>query len=265
VYVLRASATHGATTATDEVIVNVGQTLTARDVGTPVVAGTWREADTIAGSFAGGTITMTGAGSGISGSGLSDGFHFLAAPRTGDFDLVVRIASITNPGGDNSCRVGLMARASTAANAVYAFSFHRGGGSHGYQARLTDGANPYDSLGTTVYTMPRYIRLVRVGDDFSAYYGDNGTTWTQRGVTQNVPAMGPSPLVGLAVTSAVPAAASTAVFDNANFFLPTNIGPLVDAGVALSGAGPWNLDATVTVTTAPGARFFRVKAETAVP
>jgi hypothetical protein len=58
--------------------------------------------------------------------------------------------------------------------------------------------------------------------------------------------MGTSPLVGLAITSAVTATLSTATFDSMNFYLPTNIGPSVDAGAPLSGSGPWSLDATVS-------------------
>ena len=250
-YVIRASATHGPATATSDVKVNIGQTLTAQDVGTPSVAGTWSEADTDAGSHAGGTITLNGAGTGVSSSGTSDGFYFLAAPRTGDFDFAVRIVSRVNPGASTSCRVGIMARASTANNAPYAASFFKGDGTHGYQARLTASADPYDSVGTTAYTLPQWVRLVRAGDTFAAYYSADGTAWTQRGTTQTVSTIGASPLVGLFITSAVAATPSSAVFDSANFYLPTNIGPNVNAGAALSGAGPWNLDATVTDDARP--------------
>jgi hypothetical protein len=63
--------------------------------------------------------------------------------------------------------------------------------------------------------------------------------------------MGPAPLVGIALTSAVTATAATAVLDQADFHLPTNIGPTVDAGAALTGSGPWNLDATVSDDARP--------------
>ena len=104
----------------------------------------------------------------------SDGFYFLAAPRSGDFDLSVRVASLINPGGSNSCRIGLMARASTAANAPYAFTHFRGNGPHSYQARLTAGTAPYTSTGSTSYVLPYYLRLVRSGDNFTAYYSPEG-------------------------------------------------------------------------------------------
>ena len=250
-YVLRASATYGTNTVTDSVKVNVGQILTAQTIGTTTAAGTWSEADTVPSSLEGGTITLTGAGSGLSASGTSDGFYFLAAPRTGDFDLSIRVASFTNPGADGSFRMGIMARASNATNAPYAMTMYKGSGTHSYQARITAGVAPVTSAGGTVYTMPQWLRLTRVGDSFSAYYSADGVTWSLRGAAQNITAMGASPLVGLAITSAVQATASTAVFDTANFYLPTNIGPNVNAGAALAGSGPWSIDATVTDDARP--------------
>jgi hypothetical protein len=250
-YILEVSASYGTNTVAERVKVNVGQTLFSQTIGTTTAAGSFSEADTVLGSRAGGTITLTGAGSGLSSSGTTDGFYFIASPRTGDFDLAIRTASVSNPGADTSCRVGIMARASSAANAIYAFSFHRSDGRPGYQARLTAGTDPYDSISGTTNAFPRWVRLVRVGDLITAYHSANGTTWTQQGASQTVAGLGASPLVGLAITSAVPATASTAVLDSANFYLPTNIAPLVDAGAALSGMGPWTLDATVTDDARP--------------
>jgi hypothetical protein len=250
-YRLQAGATHNTASVTRVLTVQVGQVLTARTIGTTTAAGSWSETDSVPASLAGGTLTLGGAGSGLSSNGTSDGFYFLAAPRTGDFDLSVRLASLSNPGASNSCRIGLMARASAATNAPYAFTHFRGNGIHSYQARLTAGSAPYTSASSTQYVMPQYLRLVRSGDSFSAYHSADGITWAQRGTTQTIPAMGPAPLVGLAITSAVTATASTAVFDRANFHLPTNIGPDVNAGAALSGSGPWSLDATVSDDSRP--------------
>jgi hypothetical protein len=250
-YRLQASATVDATTVTKDLLVQVGRTLTAQTIGTTSAVGSWSEADSVASSLAGGTLNITGASTGISSTGTSDGFYFLAAPRSGDFDIRVRVASRTNPGGSNSFRIGLMARASTATNAAYAFSHYRGNGVHSYQARLNAGSAPYSSTGSENYTLPRYLRLVRSGDSFIAYHSADGITWVQRGNAQSIPAMGPAPLVGIALTSAVTATAATAVLDQANFHLPTNIGPTVDAGATLAGSGPWNLDATVSDDARP--------------
>jgi hypothetical protein len=243
-YVLRASSTSGSGTGTSDVFVLVGTALTAVQVGTATPVPSWSEADTIAGSSSGGTLTITAAGSGISSTGTSDGFYFLGMPVTGDFDARCRIVSISNPGGSNSCRYGIMVRASTAATAPYAMTMHRADGNHLYQARSTASTAPYANSASAA--LPLWVRLVRVGNDFSAYSSTDGNTWTQRGTTQTITAMGAAPILGLALTSASTSTASTAVFDSLSFALPTNSGPFVNAGAALTGNGPWNIDATVT-------------------
>ena len=249
-YVLQASTTYATNTVTDTVKVNVGQTLTAQTIGTTTAVGSFTETDSTPGTLEGGVVTLTGAGTGVSSSGTSDGFYFVAAPLAGDFDVRVRIASFANPGASNSHRMGLMARATTTNNSIYAATFLKGDSTHGFQARLTIGGDPYDSVGTTIHTVPQYMRLVRIGDALSAFYSVDAVTWSQRGATQTVP-LGTSPLVGVFLTSAVQATASTAVYDNFNFYLPTNIGPNVNAGAALAGSGPWSIDATVTDDARP--------------
>jgi Calx-beta domain/PKD domain len=244
-YVIRVSSGQGTAIAQKDITVLVGSAFyPKRDVAlTP---------PTVAGSVTldNGSYTVTGASSGISSSGTNDGFYFVSTPITGDFDVKCRIASISNPGGSGSCRWGLMARASFAANAPYAMSFHKGAGTHSSQFRLTAGTAPIASDGTTVYTMPRWVRLTRVGGVFAAYYSADGTAWTQRGVDQTI-TMGTTCYVGLAITSAVQATASTAVFDTLDFTPVANIGPNVNAGPALTGSGPWNVDGTVTDDGAP--------------
>lgn len=237
-YVIRASATHG-TTVNSDIAVSVGLPVyTPLDVGTTEAPGSV--------SLNGATYTLHGAGSGLSSSGTADGFCFLSAPRTGNFDLKCRILSITNPGGGGSCRAGLMVRAEPTPGSPYMMSLHKADGSHHQNFRITADTATDDSAGGTNYTFPRWIRLVRSGNSFSTWHGTDGTNWTQRGSTQTIPDMGLSPLVGIAITSAVPDNASTVVFDSLNFLPAGNAGPYVDAGAALSGGGPFALNATVT-------------------
>jgi hypothetical protein len=125
-------------------------------------------------------------------------------------------------------------------------SLHKANGVHGQQARLTPDTDPEDATGTTAYTFPHWIRLVRSGTSYSSWHGTDGTTWSQRGTTQSIAELGLSPLVGLAITSAVPDNASTVVIDSLNFSLAGNAGPFVNAGAALSGGGPFSLDGTLT-------------------
>ncbi len=242
-YRLRLTAAGGAATATLDVVVNVGLPATAAaNIGVNTVTGT--------ASFAADAWTVTGSGSGISGSGTSDGFVLVGQPRSGDFDIVARIASRTYAGTGSSCRIGLMARASNATDAPYAATFYKttsgGNGPHNFQYRATAATAPTESVGTTLYAMPRWLRLVRSGDNVSAFLSPDGITWTQRGTTVSLPNLGASPIVGLALTTADQTKPATAVFDSLNFKLPVNLGPLVDAGAAVNGSGPQALNATVS-------------------
>ena len=71
------------------------------------------------------------------------------------------------------------------------------------------------SVSTTVAGMaaPRYIRLDRSGNTFTAYQSSDGTTWTQVGAPETI-SMPSSLLVGLAVTSHNNTTLTTATFDH---------------------------------------------------
>ncbi|HET6409233.1 MAG TPA: Calx-beta domain-containing protein [Chthoniobacteraceae bacterium] len=244
-YVIRVSAGQGTAVNQKDLTVIVGAAnYPKRDIAItpPAVAGSV--------SLDNGSYMVRGAGTGISSNGTTDGFYFASTPITGDFDVKCRVASITNPGGSSSCRWGIMARASFAANAPYAMSLHKGAGTHASQFRVTAGTAPVTDEGSTQYTMPRWIRLTRTGNVFAAFHSADGTTWSQRG-TDQVISMGASCYVGLALTSAVQATVSTAIFDNLDFVPVSNIGPNVDAGQALSGGGPWAVNGTVTDDSSP--------------
>ncbi len=238
-YVIRVTAAHSEPVQLD-IAVSVGTAGTpGQQIGDTVAPGSVN-----AGA---GVFTLSGAGSGLSSTGTADGFFFTAAPRAGNFDLRCRILSMTNPGGnDGSCRFGLMVRANDTPGSPYIMSLHKANGSHARNNRNTQDSATEASQGGTSYTFPRWVRLVRSGNDFTAYYSADGSSWAQRGSTKSIPDMGAAPLVGLAITSAVPETASTAVFDSLNFTIAGNMGPFVDAGAALSGAGPFALDAAVT-------------------
>jgi hypothetical protein len=240
-YMLRAAAVHGT-----EVTLDLPVTVGAAPVPELAVGATNAPAS-VAFDAASGTYTVAGAGSGLAPSGTADGFHFVAMPRTGDFDLKCRIVSVANPGGNSgACRFGLMVRADGTAGAPYFMSLHKADGRHSRHSRSVQNAAGESSDGSTSYVFPRWVRVVRAGDTFSSWYGTNGTSWTQRGTARVIPGMGTTPLVGLAVTSGVPATASTVVFDSLSFTITGNLGPFVDAGVAMSGAGPFVLDGSVT-------------------
>lgn len=245
-YVMRVVSGSGAAQATRTTTVHYGATAyPPRTVGTTTAAGS-------ATVNASGEYTIRGAGTGISSSGTSDGFFFAPVQMTGDFDVSCRATGITNPGGSTSCRYGIMARDALTANSPYAFTLMKSDRTIAYQARLTAGAAPYSNAGGTVYDFPRYLRLKRVGNVFSSWHSADGVAWTQRGTDQTV-TMSTTCWLGLAITSAVQATASTATFDTLAGFTPVvNRGALPDAGPALSGSGPWQFSGTVTDDGNPG-------------
>lgn len=165
-------------------------------------------------------ILMTAGGSDIWGT--ADQFAFLSKTVTGNFDY--RIQGLSLPTVNQWCKMGLMARPSTAAGARNAFTAFTpltpSQNTYTPQIRdLTGGASTSsDAAGvplnlglqggvvarpTVVY--PSWLRLQRIGDTFYWYYGTTGTNWTLwTYYDSSLSGEGPLPAtleVGLALTS----------------------------------------------------------------
>ncbi len=238
-YIFRYTAANGPDTAFADFSATYGG-FAGQQIGTTTAAGSYNRN--------GNSITITAAGSGLSSSGTADGFYFVPIPVAGDFDIRCRVTSLVNPGASTSCRIAIMARDGAAANAAYVASLFRGNLRADLQYRTTTGLTAAASQGTTSYTLPRWLRLTRSGNAYSAYHGD-GTTWTMRGTAQTIN-LGATPLVGLAFTSAVVASASTVVIDSLN----VNQAPHVQLAAAPT-AAPWPLQATLTHDDAPSTAY----------
>jgi regulation of enolase protein 1 (concanavalin A-like superfamily) len=65
---------------------------------------------------------------------------------------------------------------------------------------------------------PVFIRLTRSGNNITAWYANDGSSWTAIGTATVV--MSSDVFVGLAVTSHDNTQTATAVFDNVTFFSP---------------------------------------------
>jgi fibronectin type 3 domain-containing protein len=158
------------------------------------------------GDATGGSTTVVTAGKDydITGSGSNifynvDGTRFVYTQLTGDFDVQVRIASVTT--NDSDPLVGLMARASLSDNSINAITRTYGSSPNVYKFgyRTTTGGST-SSIGAGSNSYPNsWVRLVRSGDTFTGYYSSNGTSWTNIGsVSLNV---GSTMYVGMAVAS----------------------------------------------------------------
>ena len=156
-----------------------GLTLTGVNIGT----GTGGE------SYDAGTdsFTVTGNGDGFwFGAGMHpDNDHFSYTTATGDVEIVARLVSFSTPGNGQA---GLMIRQSNSTNefnkAVTFFWYNVNGSNQvAYEGNgPSTGGNAYyyNSGGYTAkaaLTLPYWLKLVRVGNNYGAYWSLNGRDW----------------------------------------------------------------------------------------
>lgn len=137
-----------------------------------------------------------GAGSSITGT--LDSFHYQHTELTGDGEIVARYEGTDGLFG--SARTGLMLRDGTEANARHAgLTFLGTGGSLAWTRRTTAGG----SVSTTTVSLPpgpRWLKLARAGNAFSAWHSVDGVDWTQTGTTLTL-ALPATLRAGIATTS----------------------------------------------------------------
>jgi fibronectin type 3 domain-containing protein len=82
-----------------------------------------------------------------------------------------------------------------------------------FQRRTTAATDTVAVSSTGNSQVPAYLRLTRSGNNFSAFFSTNGTTFTQIGTTQSI-TLPASLLVGIAITSHSAGNLAAASFDN---------------------------------------------------
>ena len=170
------------------------------DIGATPIAG---DATHTAGVF-----SVKGSGADIWGT--ADAFHYAYTTLEGDGVIVARVSSI--PQGINSwVKAGVMIRESLSAASAHAFMLASASKGMAFQRRATSGGSSSNTAGT-LSAAPRWVKLQRNGNLFSAYESADGVNWTLVG-TDTI-AMGTTVYIGLAVTSHTTGAAATCTFDN---------------------------------------------------
>jgi hypothetical protein len=142
--------------------------------------------------------------------GTADAFHFAYRPVTGDSSIVARVVSVPQV-ADPWVKAGVMIRASLDADSQHAFMLASAARGMAFQRRPAAGGESTHTAGSAS-TAPRWVKLAREGDTFSAYESDNGTTWTL--VDADSIPMPPTVYVGLAVTSHDADVSATSVLDS---------------------------------------------------
>ena len=154
-----------------------------------------------------GVWTVMGGGADI--YGVSDQFHFVSQEFAGDGTLVARVSS--SQVTDGYAKSGVMWRESNAADARYAFVFV-GPNTLGYEVR-TAAARASSGASYGSGSAPKWLKLVRAGNVFTAFASDDGVAWKQLGTLQTMP-MSATARAGLAVTAHNDAALNLSTFEN---------------------------------------------------
>jgi regulation of enolase protein 1 (concanavalin A-like superfamily) len=210
--VLIGLVSHGHTTSGLATATFDGVALTRPATATALPSG-WSNGDigavgrTGSASASGGTFTLKGAGADIWGT--ADAFHFAYRARTGDGTIVARVASIN--GSQAWTKMGVMIRASTSPGAQHALMLVSTGKGTAFQRRVTAGGMSTSTAGPSG-TAPRWVKLTRAGNLFTASTSTNGTTWTVVG-SQTI-AMPTTALWGLTGHGHTTTSLATATFES---------------------------------------------------
>jgi len=137
-------------------------------------------------------------GSGLDIWGVEDSFHFLYHPWKGDGEMVAKITSLDET--DFWAKTGVMFRENLDAGSKHSMVMINASTervSHVARAATNGASGARDSIFDI--TLPYWIKIQRVGNNFRGYHSSNGTSW-QYIYSWNV-VMPQDIFVGLAVTS----------------------------------------------------------------
>jgi hypothetical protein len=134
--------------------------------------------------------------------------NFAYQPLSGDGTIVARL--VTLQGGYSSESSGVMIRETLDPGSAHMYAaFSQGAIWDAYRAS-TGGSTTGQS---TPATLPYWVKVVRSGNNFSAYGSPDGLNWTQVGATQTIP-MAQNVYIGLAVSSDSNSLLANATIDN---------------------------------------------------
>jgi phosphatidylserine/phosphatidylglycerophosphate/cardiolipin synthase-like enzyme/regulation of enolase protein 1 (concanavalin A-like superfamily) len=201
IYAGLAAVSHADGRLTSAAIDSVKITATGGGGGSPLPS-PWTDQDIGAVGPAGGAVfdattsTFTVRGSGADVWGSADAFNYASQPWTGDGSIVAHVSAVTNTNA--WAKAGVMFRATLDASSAQAFMVVSAGKGSAFQRRPTAGGVSVSTSGTTA-APPRWVRLDRSGDLFTAYESADGSVWTVVG--SETIAMPSTIHVGLATTS----------------------------------------------------------------
>ena len=182
-------------------------------------------------SYNNGTFTLSGSGRGIPDTAYAKNldyfqFVYVYVPNTTSGYIQARIASVQNTSAN--AKAGVMIRQNPDADSAYAMADVQSTAGIEFNTRTVNGGNG-NILTTVAGTAPKWVRLARTNNTFTAYSSANGNTWTAVGSASTI-TMPAGAYVGLVVCSGDNGFLNTAVVDNvSSSFLPANTAPILAA------------------------------------
>jgi hypothetical protein len=159
----------------------------SEDIGRPKLAGGAR--------FENGKWIVDGAGENIWGA--ADEFHFVHSDMSGDGTISSRLESMEDT--HSWAKAGVMIRAGVGESAPFAGLYRTPSKGLVFEWRSRYRGAP-QSVTVDVGEIPIWIKLIRRGNSFAAFYSTNGETWNRIGQAQTIVMPG-GVQAGLAVTS----------------------------------------------------------------
>lgn len=169
------------------------------DIGAPAVPSWAAETNN--------ALTLSGPGAGVAGT--SDQFGFVAAEINGDVQITARLMSVEAV--TNTARAGIMVRDGSLPGSKHVLLSTSAAGAMSLRYRAADSGASADAASSAL-PAPRWLRLTRFGDVFTAYVSVDGTSWTSFG-SATVP-MNSNVQVGLAAASGLGNKTARADFQN---------------------------------------------------
>ena len=163
------------------------------DIGSPALAGS--------AVYRRGVWTVAGAGTDIAGT--ADQFNFASKAALGDTTIVAEVTGIIDT--SSKAKAGVMLRGSTAAGAIYAGAFATPSSGVVFEWRGTANgitkAQWIAGVGSPTLENPIWLKLQKVGGQYSAYYSLDGMNYLQIGSSEVIQFPSATWLAGLAVSS----------------------------------------------------------------
>jgi regulation of enolase protein 1 (concanavalin A-like superfamily) len=150
--------------------------------------------------------------------GASDQFHFVHLPIAGNVDIRARVDAIAPTA--SWAKVGVMIRASLAANSAHAFSLVSYSKGLAFQRRPSSGGLSVHTAGEYA-SAPRWVRLVRLDSQVTAYSSVDGVNWTTIG--SDTIQLGTNAYVGIAASSGNAWSAGTYTVSQISLTLPATL------------------------------------------